>query len=87
VVGREKVVYIKDINVLCNCDQSKIVVVDDTPIAYCLNPDNAVPILPYFGESFDNGLFFLSKTLLEVKDYEDVREYIRGRYTFNINSL
>jgi TFIIF-interacting CTD phosphatase-like protein len=62
-MGHHRAIYVKDIKIFTNCDISKIVVVDDTPITYCLNPDNAVPILPYFGENLDNHLLFLAKTL------------------------
>jgi hypothetical protein len=37
-VNRQKIVYIKDIKILVNCDPAKVVVVDDTPLSYCLNP-------------------------------------------------
>ena len=77
------VVFVKDINVIDDGDPSKIVVVDDLPISYCLNPDNAVPILPFEGEPLDNQLFFLAQTLTEIKDYNDVRDYIHGRYIFS----
>lgn len=76
--------YIKDINVINNCDFSETVVVDDTPISYILNPDNAVPIYPFEGLLPDNHLGYLCQTLMEIKDYDDVREYIKDRYLFDL---
>lgn len=41
-----------------------------------------MPILPFEGEELDNQLYFLTQTLMEIKDYDDVRDFIRGRYMF-----
>jgi TFIIF-interacting CTD phosphatase-like protein len=78
--------YIKDIRVIKNYQPSQIVVVDDVPDSYLLNPDNAIPIIPFEGIIPDNHLLYLIETLIEIKDYEDVRKYIRGRYIFKSSS-
>lgn len=51
--------YIKDIRVIKNYLPSQIVVVDDVPDSYLLNPDNAIPIIPFEGIVPDNHLLYL----------------------------
>lgn len=46
---------IKDLRVLGR-DLSQVVIVDNTPFCYGLQPLNAIPILPYYGDNSDNSL-------------------------------
>lgn len=59
----QKTIHIKDLSIL-GYDLSKVVVVDDTPTSYCLNPDNAIPIIPFLGVKPDNHLEYLTNILL-----------------------
>lgn len=43
-----------------------MLVVDDTPWAYCLNPENVIPISPYEGNNEDKELLLLTALLKEA---------------------
>jgi TFIIF-interacting CTD phosphatase-like protein len=61
--GEGESVYIKDLSILKNCSIKKIIIVDDNPISYILNPENGVPIIPFEGQTPDNHLLHLFHTL------------------------
>ena len=87
--------FIKDINKLGR-DIRKIIIIDDEPSNFILNPENGIQISPYLGDSTkdDTTLFELKKLLIlfhrtggddirkAIKSYEkDIKEKISLNYS------
>jgi TFIIF-interacting CTD phosphatase-like protein len=72
--------FIKDISRIGR-DMKRIIIVDNIPNNYRLNPENGIQIAPYFGEYSKNDtvLFELKKLLIMFHklDYEDLRVAIK----------
>ena len=68
--------FVKDLKRLGR-DLKDIIIVDNSPISYALNPDNGLPILSWFDNKDDQELFYLTPILEFLADVPDVREYIR----------
>lgn len=65
--------YIKDLNTVCK-DLSRVVIVDNSPIAFSFNKENGIAIPDYFGTNpEDESLLHLLPLLEQVRDAEDVR--------------
>lgn len=69
--------YIKDLSIITNCHISQIVIVDDNPISYVLNKDNAFNVCPFLGSNEDRELMELGEKLEIVASFNDVRDGIR----------
>jgi len=70
--------YIKDLRTVCK-DLSKVVIVDNSPVAYSCNKENGIAIPDYFGtNSTDKSLLRLIPLLEKVRDSEDVRHVLKG---------
>lgn len=76
-LSQKKTVYVKDISVISNVDVSKIVMVDDLLISFCLSPENGILIPAYVGDAKDKKLIVLAKILNQLKDSNDIRMFIR----------
>lgn len=74
--------FLKDIREI-NRRQSDMVIVDNSPFSYALNIDNAVPILPFYGNSKDVELKSLLGYLQEVVKVKDVRAANRSHFKLN----
>jgi TFIIF-interacting CTD phosphatase-like protein len=57
-----------------------MVIVDNSPYSYVLSMDNAVPILPFFGNSKDSELKNLLNYLREVIKVKDVRDLNKSHF-------
>lgn len=58
-----------------------MVIIDNSPYSYVLNLDNAIPIIPYFGSSKNDGeLKNLLLYLREVVGVKDVRNKNRCHF-------
>jgi CTD small phosphatase-like protein 2 len=57
-----------------NRNLSEIVLVDNSPFAYVLQPENGVPILPFEGCHRDCQLKMLEEYLMRLEGVQDVRE-------------
>lgn len=75
----EKNYFVKDIREI-NRKLSDVVIVDNSPYSYVLNIENAVPILPYFGNSKDTELKGLLRYLRELVKWKDVRDLNRSHF-------
>jgi len=69
--------YIKDLQVVCK-DLSKVVIIDNSPVAYSFNKENAIPIDDWIGTNYrDESLLRLIPLLEELSHAEDVREVLK----------
>ena len=73
--------FIKDLNKLGR-DIKDIIIIDNSPISYALNPDNGLPILSWFDDKNDRELFNLIPILDFLSQVDDVREFIR-KFVYN----
>ncbi|KAK9763365.1 mitochondrial inner membrane protein required for protein import [Basidiobolus ranarum] len=73
--------YVKDISRL-NRDPSKVIIMDSNPKAYSLQPENAVAVKPWKGESEDDYLLSMIPFLesLVLMDIPDVRPVCQNYY-------
>jgi RNA polymerase II subunit A small phosphatase-like protein len=71
--------FVKDLKLLGR-DLARTVIVDNTPSAYMLQPENAIPILTWTGDPSDNKLNELIPLLEELNSKEDARKYITDKY-------
>jgi len=69
--------YVKDLNTVCR-DLSKVIIIDNSPIAYSLNKENAIPIEDYVGSNpKDSALLNLIPFLDELRHSADVRDVLK----------
>jgi len=71
--------YVKDLKTVCR-DLSKVIIIDNSPIAYSLNKENAIPIEDYIGsnaQTQDSALLSLLPLLEELRNSPDVREVLK----------
>jgi len=69
--------YVKDLRTICR-DLSKVIIIDNSPVAYSLNKENAIPIEDYVGcNPQDSALLNLLPLLEELKNSSDVREVLK----------
>lgn len=71
--------YIKDLEVLGR-DMSKIVIIDNSPQAFALQYDNALPISSWFDDSNDMELAKVLPLLRKLAVADDVRPILRKRF-------
>jgi len=70
--------YIKDLKIVCK-DLSKVVIIDNSPVAYSCNKENAIPIDDWIGNNCqDKSLLDLIPLLEQVRDSEDVRKVLKS---------
>ena len=68
--------YVKEIKKLGR-DLKDVVIVDNSPMSYALNPENGLPILTWFDDKEDRELYNISSILEFLSFVPDVRSYIR----------
>jgi len=69
--------YMKDLKTVCR-DLSKVIIIDNSPIAYSLNKENAIPIEDYVGfNAQDSALLNLLPLLDELRNSQDVRDVLK----------
>jgi len=72
--------YIKDLSTVCN-DLSKVVIIDNSPIAYSKHRENGIPIPDYLGNNHnDQALLKLLPLLEELRRSPDVRPVIQRKF-------
>ena len=67
--------YVKEIKKLGR-ELKDIVIVDNSPMSYALNPENGLPILTWFDDKEDRELYNISSILEFLSFVPDVRKYI-----------
>ena len=71
--------HYKDLSIL-NRDLKKTFILDNTPLVYSYNVNNAVPISTYKGGKDDKELFALIPFFKKLTNVEDIRTPIRDTY-------
>ena len=73
--------FVKDLKRLGR-DLKDIIIVDNSPMSYALNPDNGLPITSWFDDKSDRELYNITPILEFLSYVPDVREYI-GKMVVN----
>ncbi|BAM41589.1 RNA polymerase II carboxyterminal domain phosphatase [Theileria orientalis strain Shintoku] len=67
--------YIKDLTIVTK-SLKDVIIIDNSPACYCLNPNNAIPILSWFDDSNDIELFNLLPLLDHLSKADDVTKIL-----------
>ncbi len=67
--------FVKDLNLLGR-EQPHLIIVDNSPTSYLLQPDNGLPIQTWLGERSDTRLYQLMPILEALSTVDDVRPVI-----------
>jgi CTD small phosphatase-like protein 2 len=70
---------IKDLRIIKNRSLSDIVIVDNLVHSFGLQIDNGISILDFTNNKDDKELLGVEKILLELRNVDDVRDYLRNR--------
>jgi CTD small phosphatase-like protein 2 len=76
---------VKDLN-LCGRSLDRMVIIDNSPIAYCFQPRNAIPILSWFDDQKDDELLKLIPLLEKLATQETVYPFL-DMYNAHLLSL
>ncbi|GAB5357422.1 hypothetical protein AAMO2058_000373400 [Amorphochlora amoebiformis] len=71
--------FVKDISKLGR-DMSKVVLVDNSPVAMVASPDNSIPLVPFYDNKDDQELPKLLQTLYNLKMAGDVQRGLRQSF-------
>ena len=78
--------YVKDLKTI-RADLSKIILIDNSPVAYSMNPENALPCSTWEGDPDDTELLSLLPILASIQSStKDVRNILSLRL-FNPNNV
>lgn len=66
--------YAKDLSLVATNDLGSVLLVDDNPFSYSLQPDNGVPIKPFVDDMEDQELMKLAEFFDGCYQYEDLRD-------------
>ena len=72
-------VFVKDLSRLGR-PLERVVLIDDNIASCMLQPDNAIPVRPFFGDRSDGELGALVPLLRTLRDQADVRSRLRDTY-------
>jgi len=67
--------YVKDLRRLGR-NIKDVIIVDNSPVSFSLQPENALPIKSWFDDMNDRELFDLAIILEEINKFDDVREIL-----------
>lgn len=67
--------YVKDLSRLGR-DLPSTIIIDNSPHSYVFQPENAIPIRSFIGDSNDQDLLNLTPFLLSIRDHPDVRDVL-----------
>ena len=67
--------YVKDLRLLGR-DMKRTLIVDNSPVCYSLQPQNAIPINSWFSDPNDEDLSELQTILEALADVEDIPEVL-----------
>ena len=67
--------YVKELKKLGR-ELKNVIIVDNSPMSYALNPENGIPIITWFDDKSDRELYNISSILEFLSFVPDVRNYI-----------
>lgn len=70
---------IKNLSMINNIDLSKTLIIDNEPVCYSLNIENAIPIIEYKGNNEDDELLYLMPYLIYLRSLNDIRNYNKNK--------
>ncbi|KAL0700200.1 hypothetical protein Bca4012_056322 [Brassica carinata] len=70
--------YAKDLSLVARTDLGSVLLVDDNPFSYSLQPDNGVHIKPFVDDMEDQELMKLAEFFDGCYQYEDLRDAASG---------
>ncbi|KAL7683508.1 putative FCP1 domain, HAD superfamily protein [Plasmopara halstedii] len=65
--------FLKDLNVVRGGDLSRVILVDNNPVSFLMQPSNGIPVPSFYDDPSDRMLESLTKVLASLQDVEDVR--------------
>mmetsp|Transcript_19439 Transcript_19439/g.42530 ORF Transcript_19439/g.42530 Transcript_19439/m.42530 type:complete len:308 (-) Transcript_19439:210-1133(-) len=71
--------YVKDLSRLGRPPED-VIIIDNSPHSYIFQPENAIPIGTFIGDTHDQDLLDLIPFLLSVREHDDVREVLEKRF-------
>lgn len=73
--------FVKDLSILGR-DLSRVVLIDNNPLAMLASPDNAMPIMSWYDDPNDKELEKALAILHQMKDLKDIRPYLKKKFAF-----
>jgi len=73
--------FVKDLSILGR-DLSRVVLIDNNPLAMLASPDNAMPILSWYDDANDKELEKALTILHQMKDLKDIRPFLKKKFGF-----
>lgn len=78
-------VCIKDLRIFANREPKDVIIVDNAFYSFGFQPENGIPIIPYYREyDTDSELKLLEDFLLKIIDAEDVRVHISNYFRHDL---
>eukprot|EP00467_Chlorarachnion_reptans_P010103 CAMPEP_0114488552 /NCGR_PEP_ID=MMETSP0109-20121206/1395_1 /TAXON_ID=29199 /ORGANISM="Chlorarachnion reptans, Strain CCCM449" /LENGTH=230 /DNA_ID=CAMNT_0001664961 /DNA_START=333 /DNA_END=1025 /DNA_ORIENTATION=+ len=72
--------FVKDLSRIVPKGLERTVIIDNSPVAYSMNKDNAVPIRPFYDDASDDELRSCIPFLMALRSMKDVRKLLRRRH-------
>lgn len=69
---QRKGMFLKDLRVVRK-DLSKVILVDNNPVSFLLQPSNGIPVPSFYDDANDRTLESLTKVLMSLRELDDVR--------------
>ncbi|ETI38295.1 hypothetical protein F441_15730 [Phytophthora nicotianae CJ01A1] len=70
---QRKGMFLKDLSVVRGGDLSRVILVDNNPVSFLMQPSNGIPVPSFYDDANDRTLESLTKVLASLQDVEDVR--------------
>lgn len=70
---QRKGMFLKDLSVIRGGELSRIILVDNNPVSFLMQPSNGIPVPSFYDDSNDRTLKSLTKVLASLQDVDDVR--------------
>jgi len=72
--------YLKDLDIVEKADPKRVVLVDNNPVSFLLQPDNGIPVSSFYDQADDEELEAVLQVLRLLSAEEDVRPVLREMY-------
>lgn len=77
-------VFVKDLRIIANRSLKDVILVDNSAHSYGFQPDNGVPVLPFYNDKTDTELHELTEFLLSIRDKPDIRPVVAQTFRTSI---